>query len=1122
MLIAAFMSLFLQVQEEPPTLTVGQEVTAEISESHPTATSEILRQDFANSKKWRQRFRITPDRTGPYYFQLRSPDFDSYLLLRDASKKVLLEDDDGWFGAHSQIVCEQLQGGDTYYLDVCALREVGLFHIQFHYGEPTPMSYELSAKLALDDARNALQSARLSHGLESLAVAGRLENLGALLREQGLVQQAKLPLHEAYSIRQKMQAESHPRRIRAAHKLARCLAACGDLNEAQKLFRIALQGWQQINGQDHESAASCAGSLAEVLRRLGEFREARRLYQWAIPILEKTAAEDLYIFASHLNGYALLLSDQGMNAQARVEFERVLAIDEQILPENHPDLASAKNNLATVLHQQGLYSAARDLYEQTLNARLQADFIDQHLIAQIHINMGILDIDEGKVEDARKHYEQAMEIDEQLYGPEHLITSFALSGMGQLWLREKLYDEAIEFFQRARRAREIGFGPDHSSTLSAMRELANALRLKGDLVQARDLLDQAIALNEKSASKSTGGTGSMHAEMAFLLADLGQLRAAWDELKTSMAIQRQGLTSRLAALSEAERFQSLAALEGSMHMLVNLATQLGDEQIHAQTLAEVLSWKGLSSRLMISSRKRLLASMSAQSADQLNELRGLQTMISTRLFAPPSGNSDQELAELAGLQERRNQIELSLQREAGFGVGAELPNIAVLRQQLPADTAFLSFFEHNSYAFPEPGGGAPNAKKGWQPSIISAWILSSSGLTTVELGSAELMAKEIRSFKEYLVTYRGGRALPTKDNPRRTELLDRLWQPLVPHLENANFILVSPSSFLGGVPLEVLEHADGTFLIEKYRFVYAQDVPSLLQNFHQTKQPTTGNGLLVVGDVDYFADLKKDSGNEATQDLANNFSAIDGPLAYSRGGGFQTWHRLAGTQYESDSIHFLHHRNFGKEPNRVLLNRAKASEQEIKAQMPGKHFLHFATHGFFQPEGLPSMWTAAKSQDQLQIELGEARGRLVGIHPGYLAGLVCAGANQADPNLIEDGYLTAEEVAWLDLGDTDMVVLSACQTGLGQPQGAEGMISLSRAFHLAGARTVIASLWSIKDYPATDLMLAFYENLWQHKMGKLEALRAAQLQMLASNRRKNHGDGLPSTWGAFVLSGEWR
>ncbi len=400
MLLAAFAFLFLQIQEEPPTLTVGKVLTGEISESNPTATSEILRQDFANSKKWRQRFRITPGRSGPHFFQLRSPDFDSYLLLRDDDENVLLEDDDGWYGAHSQIVCEQLDAGRTYYLDVCALREVGLFHVQYHFGAPTPMSYELSAKMALDDARDALLRARQSHGLESLAVAGRLENLGVLLQEQGMAQQAKLPLYEAYSIREKAQAEFHPQRVMAAHYLARCLSACADLNEAQKFFRVALQGWKQINGENHGSAASCAGSLAELLRRLGEFGEARRLYQWAIPILEKTAEENIYSFASHLNGYALLLSDQGMNAQARIEFERVLAIIEQILPENHPDLASVKNNLATVLHQQGLYSAARDLYQQTLDARLQADFVDQHLIAQIHINMGILDIDEGKVEDA--------------------------------------------------------------------------------------------------------------------------------------------------------------------------------------------------------------------------------------------------------------------------------------------------------------------------------------------------------------------------------------------------------------------------------------------------------------------------------------------------------------------------------------------------------------------------------------------------------------------------------------------------------------------------------------------------------------------------------------------------
>jgi CHAT domain-containing protein len=120
-----------------------------------------------------------------------------------------------------------------------------------------------------------------------------------------------------------------------------------------------------------------------------------------------------------------------------------------------------------------------------------------------------------------------------------------------------------------------------------------------------------------------------------------------------------------------------------------------------------------------------------------------------------------------------------------------------------------------------------------------------------------------------------------------------------------------------------------------------------------------------------------------------------------------------------------------------------------------------------------------------------------------------------------DGLLTAEEVSWLDLSGVELVVLSACETGLGRAQSGEGLIGLRRAFRTAGAKTVISSLWSVQDESTARLMESFYRNLWDAGMDRIEALRQAQLSMLRRHREQ-HGDPLPATWGAFVLSGEWR
>ena len=168
-------------------------------------------------------------------------------------------------------------------------------------------------------------------------------------------------------------------------------------------------------------------------------------------------------------------------------------------------------------------------------------------------------------------------------------------------------------------------------------------------------------------------------------------------------------------------------------------------------------------------------------------------------------------------------------------------------------------------------------------------------------------------------------------------------------------------------------------------------------------------------------------------------------------------------------------------------------------------------------------------------------------NPLILSGIVLAGANlppETDELGLptgEDGIMTAEEVVNLDLRNTELVVLSACETGLGKVAGGEGVYGLTRAFGLAGARTTIASLWKVDDAATQALMVEFYKNLWQKKLGKLESLRQAQLALrngkldtqmeslsralgqpskLKPGKPAEHGD--PRLWAAFVLSGDWR
>jgi CHAT domain-containing protein len=238
---------------------------------------------------------------------------------------------------------------------------------------------------------------------------------------------------------------------------------------------------------------------------------------------------------------------------------------------------------------------------------------------------------------------------------------------------------------------------------------------------------------------------------------------------------------------------------------------------------------------------------------------------------------------------------------------------------------------------------------------------------------------------------------------------------------------------------------------------------------------------------------------------------------------------LPGSEGELLKIKDTYQKNFGSAGLTVLEGTA-ASEESLRREAPRHLYLHLATHGFFAPAEVRSALDAPVNPGERPgWELSREQ-RVTGYHPDLLSGIALAGANNPVAEG-DDGILTASEVAALDLSAVQVCVLSACETGLGQTAGGEGLLGLQRAFQVAGARTVVASLWKVDDRATRDLMERFYENLWDREMGKLAALREAQLWML--NERGRRGLDLPDDgtapqrlppfyWAAFVLSGDWR
>jgi len=243
-------------------------------------------------------------------------------------------------------------------------------------------------------------------------------------------------------------------------------------------------------------------------------------------------------------------------------------------------------------------------------------------------------------------------------------------------------------------------------------------------------------------------------------------------------------------------------------------------------------------------------------------------------------------------------------------------------------------------------------------------------------------------------------------------------------------------------------------------------------------------------------------------------------------GTFKTLHfpPLPASQQEADNIAALWKRSTAGEGTvplaRELLQMtgSDASPEAFERYAPGKRVLHIATHGFFLEDSCQSAVALRLDANKQEENSAPATAE----NPLLLSGLAFAGANRrgsAKPDET-DGILTAEEIAGINLEGVDWAVLSACDTGVGEIKVGEGVFGLRRAFQLAGAKTVIMSLWPVEDETTRQWMRTLYREHFLNGKDTGESVRAASLQIL-SQRRARHQSTHPFYWGAFIAAGDW-
>ncbi|OGF68074.1 MAG: hypothetical protein A2Y62_18345 [Candidatus Fischerbacteria bacterium RBG_13_37_8] len=965
-----------------------------------------------------------------------------------------------------------------------------LYHADGRYEEAEPLFLR-----ALDMTEKKL-------GKDHPDVARILNDFGLLLCDMSEYERA-MPLFErALKINEKTSGMEHPDTAQTFTNLASLYHATGKYTEAESFYKKGLEIREKTSGKDHKDVAESLNNLAALYRATARFAEAEPLYKRALEIDEKLLGAEHPSVAIDLNNLAALYRVTGRYVEAEPLYKRTLEIDKKVYGQEHPDVATDMNNLAVLYRDTGRYAEAEPLHKRALA-------IDENILGNDHpyvatdlANLAALYYDTGRYELAEPEFKRALAIYENVFGKEHPRVSQNLNNMVKLYHAMGKNAEAEKLCKRALAIDEKVLGDEHPNLAMGLSNLAVIYHDTGRYEQAEPLFKRALDIRQKAFGKD-------NPRVAQSLNNLARLYAGMQKHAESNALYIQGMQIEdamredvFSLLSERQKLTYMEQKQRTLYEFMCHTSRFMKDNVEAvsNALNIWLRWKGA----VMEAQGRYIDAVTA-SADPIirqkfNELRKIRMQLAKlQMVKPDKLSSDDYKRVLKELSENKGVLEAELSRlskEYAFEKRVGKADIETISALLPEQSAYIDYARIDQYDFQKQEWG----KAHYIAFLMIPHVKEKPVVKLIDIAEAEELESHIKIFlKEMKKVFLLGR--PGKDVLIKKEakiLYSLLMKPVETYLETKTQLFISPDGYLHLLPFEILMTEDERYLIETYQINYVSAGRDIIR-FEDT---TTAEGAVVLmGDPDY--DLGQAEKVQATGDEGKDEQKIRGVLSGEVSG--MEFPRLPETKQEIDAIEKIIEENYHLP---VKNYQDKQALEDVLFKIESPRMLHLATHGYF----LPNEEVTAQDKKMLSAQEMKATVDIGLANPMTRSALVLAGANTSIKEGRDDGIVSAEKVLSLRLRGTELVVLSACETGLGDVKNGEGVFGLKRAFILAGAKTIVMSLWSVPSAETTQLMTNFYDFMSQGK-GKAQSLREAKLRML-----RDHPN--PFYWAAFLLTGE--
>jgi CHAT domain-containing protein/Tfp pilus assembly protein PilF len=932
-------------------------------------------------------------------------------------------------------------------------------------------------------------------------VATSLSNLANIYLNRDNQTRAEQLYQRALAIREKALGQEHPLVARSLNNLAIIYKVTRSYAKARHLIQCALTMQEKSLGPEHPDVAISLTHIADIYYELGDYARAEPIYQRALDIRNKSLVENDDVAIS-LNNLANLYSDRGDYIKAEMFYRRALTIRERILGPEHSYIASTLNNLAILYRRRGDYAQAKSLYQRALTMQEKLLGPDHTEVGRYLNNMAVAYLESGDFVKAEPLLQRALTIQEKAQGMEHPETARYLANLANLYSGRGDHAQAEPLHLHALSIREKTLGPEHHNVADSLTYLADLYRKMGDYVKSEPLYRRALAITEKSLGPEHPDVAITLNGLALLYATQGDIAQVISLQSRANAIDERNLALNLSIGSERQKliYLSLFSKRGDFTLSLHSRAAPNDPQALNLAFTTLLRRKGRGLDAMTNTIATLRRHATPQDQELFDQLAEARSQLATfTLKEPDAAKPDIYRKRLEELEHEVDKREAELSsRSTEFRKQTQPVTLAAVQTALPTRSALIEFAIYSPLD--------PKTQKSNPPRYL-AYLLPAQGQPKwADLGEAVLIDRAVNAWRKALRN-------PNQSNVKRLAraLDEKVMRPVRSLLGqipgNMRRLLIAPDGSLNLIPFHALVDERNRYLVERYSISYLTSGRDLLRlqtsELSKNAPLIVANPLFSTGETAAAIPLDQDTANSPSGDQAGNEAPAQNG---SREIYFQA---LPGTRREALAIKALL-------PEASVLLREDATEAALK-EVHSPRILHIATHGFFldDQEAPPPDTRGFFSDNPLRISDPRMMKWAARIeNPLLRSGLALAGVNQHRSG-DDDGLLTALETASLDLWGTKLVVLSACDTGVGEVKNREGVYGLRRALVLAGSETQVISLWPVSDRETRRLMTGYYRRL-QKGEGRGEALRQIQLEMLKGAKLRH-----PYYWASFIQAGEW-